>query len=293
MIVIENTCSRSILQTENQLFRNDQFFELRDIIYKNSGIYFNDNKKYLLEGRVTKRLVANYLNSVDDYIKLIKSPEGKYEKNLLIDSITINETYFFRAEQQFNSIENEIIPDILKHRSCINNNSINIWSAASSTGEEPYSLGIFIKERIQLQYPGITFKIVASDINREVLETARKGIYREYSVKTLTAYYLNKYFTRIDGAYHLSDEIKKMVRFVQINLYDNDLVRNMNYFDMIFCANVLIYFDAASKEKVVSNLYDSLNGGGYLMIGCSESLHGVTKAFRLMHLKGASVYKKE
>lgn len=276
----------------SELITDMEFNELRDFIYNESGIYFTESKKYLLEGRVKKRVVANSLRTIGDYLKLIKSPLGRREVSALMDIVTINETYFFRAEQQLEAVEKEIVREILSGRGGINQ-IFNIWSAASSTGEEAYSLAIIINERIKPQFPHIHFRIIGSDINKEVIEAAKKGIYGEYAVKHLPPMYLKKYFSLIDGRYHLSNEIKRMVSFVQLNLFDERAVKTMNYFDIIFCANVLIYFDTKSKEKVVSMLYDSLNKGGYFFIGCSESLHGITKAFRLVHFHNAMAYKKE
>ena len=126
-----------------------------------------------------------------------------------------------------------------------------------------------------------------------MLETARKGVYREYSVRNMPKLYLEKYFTAEDGRFVVHDEVKKVVRFEPMNLYDQVRMRQMTNFDVIFCCNVLIYFDAPSKIQVVSNLYDALNRGGYLFIGYAESLHGISTAFKLENFPKTVAYKKE
>ena len=286
----------SISNNENKadkILTDATFIELRDIIYKLSGIYYAEAKKYLLEGRIAKRLLARRLNGFEDYVEFLQSPSGRLELNDLFEAITINETYFFRAEQQFEVFENFVLPEILKLKANMPNPIFRIWSAASSTGEEAYTLAIMINERIKKKYPNVNFQILASDINNAVLESARRGIYRDYSVRNVQKDILDKYFKKEAGSYILSDEIKKMVRFMNINLSDEVAMRSLMGFDVIFCANVLIYFDAQSKQKTVSYLYDSLNKNGYLFIGYSESLHGVSKAFKLIHLPQAMVYKKD
>ena len=136
-------------------------------------------------------------------------------------------------------------------------------------------------------------EVVGTDINNAVIETAIGGVYRDYAIRNTPPYYLKKYFTQNNGAYEILPAIKKMANFKLMNLYDNALMKTMFNFDVIFCANVLIYFDQASKTKVVSNLYNSLNKGGYLFIGYSETLHGISKAFKLLSYPSTVGYKKE
>lgn len=269
------------------------FRDLRDVVYNLCGIYYTESKKYLLEGRIAKRITARGLNTFEDYLSLLKSPQSRHEMNQLFEAITINETYFFRAEQQFEAFEKIIIPEIIKSKSQSGNPIIRIWSAASSTGEEAYTLAMILLEKVKPLYPNVQFQILGSDINNAVLETARKGIYKEYSVRNVPPNYLNKYFTKQGNTYLLSDEVKKIVKFMNLNLYDSVQMRSIINCDVIFCCNVLIYFDIPSKQQVVSFLYDSLNKGGYLFIGYSESLHGISKAFKLVHLPRAMAYKKE
>ena len=269
------------------------FMRLRDSIYKKSGIYYTESKKYLLEGRIAKRLLERGLQTFDQYVDYIDSPKAKNEIHQLFEAVTINETYFFRAESQFDAFEKIIVPEIMRNKKKIGNNIFRVWSAASSTGEEAYTLAILFLEKLRPLYPGPQFQILASDINNAVLESARKGVYKEYSIRNIPKHLLLKYFRKSGDKYIINNDVKKLVKFMNINLYDEQAMRMITACDIIFCCNVLIYFDSASKQQVVSNLYNSLNKGGYLFIGYSESLHGISKAFKLIHLPKAMAYKKE
>ncbi len=272
------------------------FKKFRDFVYEQCGISFTENKKYLLEGRIAKRLEAHNLTSFDEYFRLISSSaSARDELPSLFEVVTINETYFFRNPPQFEALEQVILPEILKAKQALPSGAkkLRIWSAASSSGEEAYTMSMLILERIKPQFPGFQFEIVASDINTAVLEKARTGVYKEYSVRNMPQHYLNKYFTQEGDKYILSPEVRNQVKFMCVNLYDTPTMRSMTSFDVIFCCNVLIYFDTQAKQQVVANLYDALNKGGYLFIGYSESLHGVSKAFKLVHFPKTIAYKKE
>jgi len=272
---------------------DNTFNELRNFIYDQCGIYYTDNKKYLLEGRIAKRISTNKLSSFEEYLNFLRSPMGRNELNELFDAITINETYFFRAPQQFEAFETHIVPEILSTRQNLFNPVFRIWSAAASTGEEAYTLAMIVAEKLRPMYPRVQFQILASDINKSVLEQAQQGVYKEYSIRNVLPHLLKKYFKQQGTNYVLSDEIKQMVKFMNINLYDAQQMRTVTNCDVIFCCNVLIYFDMPSKQQVVTHLYNSLNKGGYLFIGYSESLHGISKAFKLVHFPKAMAYQKE
>ncbi|MGD8777592.1 MAG: protein-glutamate O-methyltransferase CheR [Ignavibacteria bacterium] len=270
------------------------FEEWRKYIYELCGIYFQDNKKYLLESRLQKRITFLKLDSFEKYLHYVKfNPRRNEELKYLYEVITINETFFFRNQPQLDALVSSVIPDIMNSPSKLNKNKIRIWSAASSSGEEAYSIAMTLKELVKPKYPNLTFEIVGTDISKAVISTAQKGIYREYSIRNSPAFYLKKYFKKDGSNYHLSDEIKRMVTFKFLNLYDQPGMRAMSGFDVIYCANVLIYFDMTSKIQVISNLYNSLNRCGYLFIGYSETLHGISKAFKLISFPKTIGYKKE
>ncbi len=280
-----------VVGVQTQTMSEALFKDYREYIYKLTGIYFTETKKYLLEGRVSKRMTANGIHTFEQYLDLIKNPvTSQKELPQLFEAITINETYFFRSEQQVEALEKILIPEILKKKT--GSNVFKIWSAASSTGEEAYTMAMVITERIKPMFPNIQFQIVGTDINNAVIDSARNGLYREYAIRNVPPNYMQKYFTKNGDLYQLSDSIKRMVSFQYLNLYDTQGMKQMQNFDVIFCCNVLIYFDTASKQQVVAYLYDSLNKNGYLFIGYSESLHGISKAFQLVHLPRALAYVK-
>ncbi len=270
------------------------FRELREFIYAKTGIYFQDNKKYLLESRISKRLQMLRMEKFEAYLDFLKFGVGREdEKKFLFDAITINETYFFRNEPQFEILEKTLIPEIIKAKQATGRNKLRIWSAASSSGEEAHTIAMIFLEKIKPKYPMLELEVVGTDISPSVLDTAKKGVYREYSVRNMPKYYLEKYFINSEGRFTVVDSVRKMVRFDHMNLYDQPRMRMMTNFDVVFCCNVLIYFDAKSKIQVVSNLYDALNRGGFLFIGYAESLHGISSAFKVINFPKAITYKKE
>jgi chemotaxis protein methyltransferase CheR len=267
---------------------------LREYIYQQTGIYFQDNKKYLLEARLGKRLQVLNMSSFEQYVQLIKYGTRRNEEvRHFYDAITINETFFFRNEPQFEAFEHTLVPAILAARAPGARQKLRVWSSASSSGEEAHTLAMIYMEKLRPKFPGLELEVVGTDINSSVLETARKGVYRDYSVRNMPKLYLEKYFIAEDGRFSVRDEVKKFIRFEPINLYDQARMRQMTNFDVIFCCNVLIYFDTPSKIQVISRLYDALNRGGYLFIGYAESLHGISTAFKLDNFPKTVAYKKE
>ncbi|MBI5662662.1 MAG: protein-glutamate O-methyltransferase CheR [Ignavibacterium album] len=270
------------------------FTQWRQFIYEKTGIYFQDNKKYLLESRLMRRLLHLKINSFKDYLEFIQNtPQGKYELRYLYDSITINETFFFRNQAQLEALVLKVIPEIIELKRNNNQNKIRIWSAAVSSGEEVYSVAMMINDFINHKYPDFEFELLGTDLSNTALEAAVKGIYSEYSVRNVPVQFLKRYFRKIDNYYEISPTIKGMVDFKHLNLYEDLAILSMGSIDVIFCANVLIYFDQNSKIKVINNLYRSLNKNGYLFIGYSESLHGISKAFKIVSFPKTVGYKKE
>jgi len=270
------------------------FDEWRKYIYDRCGIYFQDNKKYLLESRLQKRMKFLNLSNYDEYFKFVRfSTPGSEEVKYLYEAITINETFFFRNQPQIDALVNKIIPEMIASRPQTGRYKFRIWSAASSSGEEAYTIAMAVTDLLKPKYPGLEVEIVGTDINYAVIETASKGIYKEYSVRNTPAYYLKKYFKTNGNTFEINPELKKMVSFKLLNLYDDMSMRMMRSFDVIFCANVLIYFDLNSKIRVVNHLYNSLNKDGYLFIGYSETLHGISKAFKVVSFPKTIGYKKE
>ncbi|HUI10218.1 MAG TPA: protein-glutamate O-methyltransferase CheR [Bacteroidota bacterium] len=273
---------------------DDLFREIRDFIYRLTGIYFQDSKKYLLEGRLGKRLQILGMADFAQYFQLLRYGNGRAEEmKSFYDAITINETFFFRSEPQCEAFEKTLVPEIVASRRTNGRSRLRVWSAASSSGEEAYSLAMIYLERLKPRFPALELEIVGTDISPTVLETARRGVYREYSVRNTPKPYMDRYFESADGRYAVREDVRRLARFEHVNLFDQRQMRQMMGFDIIFCCNVLIYFDMQSKIQVVSNLYDSLNKGGYLFIGYAESLHGISSAFKLINFPKTVAYKKE
>lgn len=295
-LVTANSLRGLSQSSSNGTEMSDKTFEnIRRFIYENTGIYFQDNKKYLLESRLLKRINFLNLDSYEEYLDMIKtSLLFNSEKRYLYDAITINETFFFRNQPQLDVLINTILPEVINNKALSNGRKIRIWSAASSSGEEAYSVAISIVELLKPKYPSLDFEIVGTDISASVIDTAKKAIYKEYSVRNTPAFYLKKYFKQInENTFVLDPKIRDMVSFKVMNLYDEAAMKTMINFDVIFCANVLIYFNQDSKIKVVSRLYNSLNRNGYLFIGYSETLHNISKAFQIVSFPKTIAYKKE
>ncbi|NWF90402.1 MAG: protein-glutamate O-methyltransferase CheR [Ignavibacteriaceae bacterium] len=285
----------TIVGSSSHAALTQNYFEIwRKFIYNSTGIYFQDNKKYLLESRLRKRYAFLGLKSFEEYYHFVNnSNSGSAELKYLFEAITINETFFFRNQPQFDALISSILPELIEAKDKIGKNKIRIWSAASSTGEEAYTISMLISELIKPKFPKFDFEIVGTDISTGAVETAKKGIYKEYSIRNMPVYYLKKYFKLGPSGYELDPKIKSMASFKLLNLYDDFSMRTMINFDVIFCANVLIYFDQNSKIKVVNHLYNSLLKGGHLFIGYSETLHGISKAFKLVSFPKTVSYKRE
>ena len=282
------------MEYSNLNLSDDVFKKLKDMIYEISGIFFSDQKKYLLETRLSKRISVLNLSNFEDYYNYLKySPLKNTEIKELLNSITTNETSFFRDMPQL-----EVFVDVLKQiiQSSGNNaiKNIRIWSAACSTGEEPYTVGILIKENFSSPASGIKFEIVGTDISEKVIESAKNGIYNGYTLRNASQTILGKYFEKIgDDEYKIKDEIKNMTVFGNVNLIDGGEVKKFRSFDIVLCRNVIIYFDAESKKKTIENIYESLKPGGYLFLGHSESLHSISSLLKLVGLGKTPLYKKE
>ena len=274
------------------LISDRDFDRIRDFIYNLCGIYFHTTKKYFLESRLARRMEATGAKTHNEYYLLLKSPRSTGEIKYLMDEITTNETYFFRNVSQLNAFETKFLPEIVKIKSQMGFHKLRIWSAASSSGEEAYTLSmILLKKRSTLLKDWI-IEIIGTDINETVLAQAEEGVYNSYSARNIPEIYKRRYIWEENGKFILSPEVKKFVTFNKLNLYDDNKMIFMKTFDIIFCANALIYFDAASKSKVVQHFYNNLQPYGYFFVGQSESLHGVNDKFKTVHFPGGFAYKK-
>jgi chemotaxis protein methyltransferase CheR len=268
---------------------DDVFRLLRDQIYKRTGMWFSDTSKYLLQKRLSPRARELNFDSFQKYFYFLQyDPRAESEFDQIYDLVTTNETYFFREPAQLTAFIEEIVPDILSKKPI---KKVRVWSAGCSSGEEPYSIAILLQE--SGWYERAAFEIFASDINQQVLQKARRGQYRESAFRSTEATLRDKYFVRADdGSWKIKDEVRNRVSFGRLNLYDESRVSLLGHLDIIFCRNVIIYFDDSSKRVVVSNFYNRLIDGGYLLLGHSESLISLSTQFKLRHLKNDMVYQR-
>lgn len=280
------------VRNKRSALTDELFGRLRSFVYQKTGIYFQDNKRYLLESRIGRRLNALKLSGFPAYYEMLLKSGGGGELKDLVNAITINETYFFRNLPKFDLLEHELIPEIVARRAKEGKKSIRIWSAACSTGDEPYTLALIVKERLQRKFPGVRFEMAGTDINTDVLEKASVGIYGAYGVRNVPAAMLRKYFKEDGARFQLSPEICRMVKYHHVNLSDRVAMARMRGVDLVLCANVLIYFDMEAKQRVVSSIYNNLNPGGYLLVGFSETLYGVTQSFQPVRFDKIIAYKK-
>lgn len=273
---------------------NSTFVRIRDFIYERAGLYFADNKKYILEHRISERLKVKNIKSFQDYYFFVKyDPEGDAELTALLDAITTKETSFFRDPAQLRAFEFGILPEIIRKNQATSQPKLAVWSAGCSTGEEPYTLSIIILRSLQERITKCSVEIFANDISASALRTAEAGIYGEYSLRNMSDHDKDRYFIKSNDGYHIREEVKRLVNFQRLNLVDDAQMSLVPPMDVIFCRNVLIYFNMDSRRKVVSRFYDILKPGGYLFIGYLESLHEIPHALKLLHFPGAMVYKKD
>ncbi|HET7706750.1 MAG TPA: protein-glutamate O-methyltransferase CheR [Thermoanaerobaculia bacterium] len=268
---------------------DDVFRQLRDQIYKRTGMFFSESSKYLIQKRLSPRAKELNFDSFQKYFYFLQyDPRSESEFDQIYDLITTNETYFFREPAQLNAFAEEIVPELMAKKSL---KRIRIWSAGCSSGEEPYSIAMLLQEAGWYQKG--SFEIFASDLNQAVLQKARRGVYRENAFRATSPHLREKYFTKEpDGSWKISDDIRNRVSFGRLNIYDEGRVALLGALDVVFCRNVIIYFDDASKRVVINNFYNRLVDGGYLLLGHSESLISLSTQFKLKHLKNDMVYQK-
>ena len=270
------------------------YMQIRDLVYKVSGIYQPEEKLYLLADSCGRRMKALNAQSLREYAdKIISQPGRDNEMRQLLNEVTIGETCLFRSQAQVDAIRKVILPEFLKERTRQIVKKIRIWSAGCSTGEEPYTLAMTLLEESGGLLKGWQFDISATDLNDRSVETAKAGIYGDYALRNTTDYYKRKYFVQLDGGkLQVRPEVKKIISFSRLNLQDDSKMLFMKGMDLIFCCNVLIYFDGASKSRVITHYFNNLTFGGYFFLGTSESLLRLNDQFHLVHFPGTIGYWK-
>ncbi|MEI6875050.1 MAG: protein-glutamate O-methyltransferase CheR [Spirochaetota bacterium] len=265
-------------------FLGDADFELyRKLVYDESGIHFSTTNRSILESRLKERLRDKKLDSLKDYFKLIV--KDKDELKTFLDSVTTNLTRFFRNQAHFDAVEKFVVPELIKQKSG-GEKKLRFWSAGCSTGEEPYTIAMLLKEILP---PGWAFEVVSSDISLKSLMVGKEGFYADARVVGIPEKFLAKYFEKKTGGYQIREDLKKLVRFDYHNLKNDSGLRNL---DVVFCRNVLIYFDEAAQKAAVERFWEATGGKGYLFIGHSESLFGMNTRYEFVKTDWACFYKK-
>lgn len=268
------------------VLRDETFRQISDFIYEKSGIFIPDSKKYLVENRLRRLLQKYNLKGYDEFLYLVKYSANGTEQTKLFDAITTKETYFFRELQQLDVFVDSLVPRIIEARGGVK--GLRVWSAGCSTGEEPYTLVMMLRER----RPDVYAEVVATDISSSAIESAGRGVYSSYSIRNVPEPYMKKYFKAKGQDYGLDRSVKSAVKFKSVNLIDKKKMSDVGMVDVIFCRNVFIYFGDKARRDAVSFLYDSLRPGGFLFVGSSESLHNVTRAFKPISINRVVVYQK-
>lgn len=264
---------------------NDTDFEkFRKLIYEESGIIYTSINRSILDSRIKDLIRTKNIPTPSEYYDLVtKSPE---EMKMMLDSITTNLTRFFRNQPHFDTLINYIIPHLVESKKTSIDKKVRIWSAGCSTGEEPYTIAMILKEKLPFGYD---FQVTASDISLKSLLVAQKGFYETSKVQGIPPEYLDKYFIKYDTGYQMKQEIIEKIRFDYHNLKNDSGARNL---DIVFCRNVLIYFDEQAQLAVINRFWNSMAPKSYLFIGHSESLFGMKTNFEFLKTDWSCLYQK-
>jgi chemotaxis protein methyltransferase CheR len=267
----------------------EEYRRLCEYLYRHSGMIFTETKRYYVERRVNERMEATGARSFASYFGLLRI-NAQGEREHFINALTVNETYFYREEHQLSCLSNALLPERINNKR--GGDTIRIWSVPCSTGEEPYSLAIWLLENWAL-VDDYEIEIVGSDIDTRVLQQARQGLFGKRALMRLTPHLVEKYFSRsLAEQWQISDDLRNSVHFSAANIVESRDTRAHGRFDVIFCRNVLIYFDDASRRVAAENLYESLSPGGFICLGHTESMSRISPLFDVRHFADAIVYQR-
>lgn len=264
---------------------NDEYFnKFKDLIHKESGIFFDNINRSILESRLKERMRQKNFTTPSDYYQSVLSDRKEMEN--LLDSVTTNLTKFFRNDRQFVALREGVLPSVIEQNKKTGNHSIKIWSAGCSTGEEPYSIAMEVLNQVPA---GWRVNIIASDISLKSLMKAKTGYYAKERIEGFPPGYIEKYMIQEREGYNMKEEIKKIIRFDYHNLKNDNGERN---YDIVFCRNVIIYFDKQEQERLANHFYQCLKNPGYLFLGHSESLFGMNTPFKPEKISESFVYTR-
>ncbi|MBP2547949.1 chemotaxis protein methyltransferase CheR [Neorhizobium galegae] len=262
--------------------------EICAIVYSRSGMVFGETKRYYIERRIADLMRQRQIQSVSSYLSILRSDPAEMER--LINSFTVNETYFYRELHQLSCLSNSILPDIIRLKQP--GDRIRIWSMPCASGEEPYSIAIWLLENWPL-VDAYHIEIVGSDIDTAVLRQAVEGYFGPRSLSRLPPDLLARYFEpEQDQQQRLIQDLRESVIFLKGNIVDRQSLTALGRFDVIFCRNLLIYFDEAAREAAARNLHALLNPGGYICLGHTESMTRISQSFEPVRFPDAIVYRE-
>jgi chemotaxis protein methyltransferase CheR len=276
-------------QPESEAITDEDFLKFKEFFYRRTGISFERSKRYFVDKRLVERIEATGTGTFRAYFMMLRFQASGEELQQLTNAMTVNETYFLREEYQFKCLIDSILPQIVHHRGGAD--AIRIWCIPSSSGEEAYSVAMYLLEN----WAGITewdVEIISSDIDTSILRRARAGRYSSRSIQYLPEPWLKKYFKCVGEEYQLCDDLREAVEFTRVNLAEPADTLSYRNFDVIFCRNLLIYFDDASRKTASETFYEALNPGGYLCLGHSESMSRISSLFDVRKFPEAIVYQK-
>ncbi len=267
----------------------EEFARFRDYIQRHSGIYLEQTKLDSLRISLITRATRHEFKSLEEYFQLVVSDDDEFRE--LLNLITINETSFFRFPQQFDALRNTVIPEIISEKSDPSR-TFRVWSAGCSTGEEPYTVAMTLLDA-GLESMGWRCHVMGTDVSTKALSVARAGIYRGRALQNVTDDAMSRHFRKIPEGLQVSGNVRRLVDFGYHNLIKEPYPLSlMGDWDIIFCRNVTIYFKVESTRRVVKNLFNSLNEGGYLFIGHSETLTSISEDFEAVEIDGVFLYRK-
>ncbi|WP_454715647.1 CheR family methyltransferase [Caulobacter segnis] len=268
-------------------FTDGELERLREYLYRQTGMWFGETKRYYIERRLNDRLAHAGVDFAG-YMSLLRIDSD--ERQALVNAFTVNETYFYREEHQLACLGRDLLPDIVSRR--LPGDKVRIWSLPCSTGEETYSIALWLLENWRM-VDAYNIEIVGSDIDTHALEAARAGLYGERALARLPESVREGYFESAKRHRRkIIDDLRESVTFTHANLIDGVRLREQGAFDVIFCRNVLIYFDEASRLTAARNLYDRLTPGGYLCLGHTESMSRIDERFRVRRFDDAVVFQR-
>jgi chemotaxis protein methyltransferase CheR len=279
----ESSASRAVQFTAEDVRR------LCDFLYRRTGMSFADNKRYYIDRRLAERIAATGAASFQAYFGILRSDADR-EIEHLVNAFTVNETYFNREDHQLRCMTSDLLADTVRAKKA--GEPIRIWSMPCSTGEEPYSIAIWLMENWP-EVDSYDIEIVGSDIDTRVLEAAAAGIYGERALMRLTRDVIDRYFQPVArGSYQVDPGLRDSIQFTRANLIDPQDMARYRGFDLVFCRNVLIYFDDASRRVAAENLYDCLRPGGYICLGHSETMSRISPLFRICRFPDVIIYQR-